>query len=310
MHRQNLSPIILFVYNRPTHTAKTVEALLKNAEAAESTLYIFADGPKTPEASVQVQKTRALIEAIDGFHRIIPVFRSTNIGLAESIITGVSEILRVHNSAIIIEDDIQVSSHFLSYMNKGLNEFAAEQTVASIHGWNYPLKCKEIPDTFFLRGADCWGWGTWKRAWNLFEPDGTKLLRLLEERNLTKRFDLDGAYPYTQMLRDQISGKNNSWAIRWHASMFLKNMLTLHPRESLVVNIGLDGSGVHSQADASLRTTLSVAPPRSFPQEITENQNARRAIIMYLEKSRRFSRMRSMLSGLKRRLVAMGQRWQ
>jgi len=116
---------------------------------------------------------------------------------------------------------------------------------------------------------------------------------------------LDGAYPYTQMLRDQISGKNNSWAIRWHASIYLKDMLTLHPRERLVVNIGLDGSGVHSHADASLRTTLPVAPPQSFPKEVTEDQDARRAIINYLKKSRNISRLKGLLSGLKRRLVAV-----
>ena len=144
---------------------------------------------------------------------------------------------------IVLEDDLVTSTHFLQYMNDGLNIYSNDERVASIHGYVYPID--GLPETFFMRGADCWGWATWKDRWAMFEPDGVKLLGELTRQNLTKRFDLNGSYGFTQMLVDQITGKNNSWAVRWHASIFLQNKYTLYPGKSLVMNIGNDGSGTH-----------------------------------------------------------------
>ncbi len=114
----------------------------------------------------------------------------------------------------------------------------------SIHGYMYPLKAR-LPSTFLLRFADCLGWGTWQKGWTLFESDGQKLLKELKERNLEKEFDINHSYPYTKMLKNQIKGKNDSWAIRWYASAFLKNRLSLYPGKSLIRHIGDDDSGVN-----------------------------------------------------------------
>ena len=157
---------------------------------------------------------------------------------------GVSEVIKKYGIIIVLEDDIITSRYFLKYLNQGLNLYENEYDVISIHAWAYPVK-KILPETYFLKGADCQGWATWKRGWELFEPDGQKLLNEIEAKNLIKEFDFSGSYPYTQMLKDQIAGKNSSWAIRWYASAFLKNKLTLYPKESLIYNTGFDGSGVN-----------------------------------------------------------------
>jgi putative methyltransferase (TIGR04325 family) len=136
------------------------------------------------------------------------------------------------------------SPWFLKYMNHALELYEAEDDAISIHGYVYPLE-RKLPETFFLKGADCWGWATWKRGWDLFERDGTKLLNELEQKQLIHEFDYNGSYSYSGMLRDQIAGRNNSWAVRWYASAFLKNKYTLYPGKSLVENIGLDDSGTH-----------------------------------------------------------------
>ncbi|KKO18108.1 MAG: putative methyltransferase [Candidatus Brocadia fulgida] len=223
-----LAPIALFVYNRPWHLRQTVESLNKNELAEFSELFVFSDGPKSEADKEKVLAVRKYIKTISGFKSVNIVEREQNLGLGNSIITGVTEIINRYGRIIVLEDDMISSPYFLRFMNEALEFYEDEERVASIHGYIYPLKTL-LPETFFLRGADCWGWATWKRGWNLFETDGSKLLYELKKNNLLRKFDLNGTYPYTRMLKDQAKGKNHSWAIRWHASLFLKEKLTLYP---------------------------------------------------------------------------------
>jgi hypothetical protein len=276
------APVLLFVYNRPWHTSETLKYLGKNEEAKDTDLIVYSDGPKDYQVRPKVNEVRSLLRQVSGFKSVTVIERETNFGLSKSIIAGVTEVIEKFRIAIILEDDIVVSESFLGYMNKALNRYADNPAIASIHGWSFPIS-GNLPDTFFLKGADCWGWGTWQRAWNFFEPDGVKLLTELHRRGLTAEFDMDGGYPYTQMLRDQIAGKNNSWAIRWHASAYLMNMVTLHPGKSMVRNIGLDGSGAHSQYEKALETQLSQLADPAFPRDIEADVRMRNKIIKYLK---------------------------
>lgn len=237
------APIALFVYNRLEHTQRTIQALQQNILAEDSDLIIFSDAAKSDFQAKVVSSVRKYIKEIDGFKSITIIERQENLGLARSIIDGVTGVVNSQGKIIVLEDDMVTSPYFLRYMNDALNLYEVNSDVASVHGYVYPIN--DLPETFFMRGADCWGWATWKDQWAEFELNGSKLLDELVRRKLTKRFDFNGAYPFTQMLRDQISGTNNSWAIRWHASAFLKNKLTLYPGKSLVLNIGNDGSGTH-----------------------------------------------------------------
>lgn len=278
------APIILFTYNRPWHTQKTVTYLQRNHLAAESELIVYADGPKSTADEPLVKELRNYLKRINGFKQFTVIERSENVGLARNIITGITETLHKHDTAIVVEDDLVTSPWFLTYMNDGLTHYAGCHEVASIHGYVYPVK-QPLPETFFLKGADCWGWATWKRAWEHFEPNGNLLLEALRQQGLSHEFDFNGAYPYTQMLEDQIVGKNDSWAIRWYASAFLNNMLTLYPGRSLVHNIGNDASGTHSGADSTLDTEV-FQDKIHVETEITHNPEAFAIIADFLRSLR------------------------
>ncbi len=279
------APIALFVYDRPWHTRQTVEALHANAQASKSPLYIFSDAPKNDAASVAVTEVRSFIRTISNFQSVTLIERETNYGLARSIIDGVTRLCKKHQRVIVIEDDLVTSPHFLGYMNDGLNLYENDERVISIHGYQYPVMTS-LPETFFLTGADCWGWATWKRGWDLFEPDGRLLLRQLQERKLAHRFDYDGAYPYTRMLKKQIAGRNNSWAIRWYASAFLKDKLTLYPGRSLVQNIGTDSSGTHCSTTVAYAGDMADSPIRVERIGLEENEYARDQIARFHRASR------------------------
>lgn len=248
------APIALFCYKRPDHLRQVVDSLLTNAECATSPLIVFCDGPRTAADEAGVQSVRALVRQIVGFASVRVVCREQNWGLADSIISGVTDVVNEYGRIIVLEDDTVVAPYFLKYMNDALTLYEQDERVVSVHGYLPPL-AKKTERSFFLRGADCWGWATWARGWREFRGNGQSLLDELSTKGLVSEFDLDGAYPYTAMLEEWTQGKNDSWAIRWHASAFLRGLLTLYPARSLVVNVGNDGSGTHC-ADSSRYATV------------------------------------------------------
>lgn len=298
---KQIAPIVLFVFARPAHTRKTLEALAANRLATESDLFIYADGARCRDEANRVGEVRALARSTAGFNSCTVIERNTNYGLSKNIIEGVTEICERYGRVIVLEDDMITSPSFLAYMNEALERFAKDKRVASIHGYVYPVK-QPLPEAFFLRGADCWGWATWRRAWKHFNPDGKFLLDELNRRGLIGEFDYNGAYPFSRLLAAQIKGRRDSWAIRWHASAFLEGMLTLYPGFSLVQNTGADGSGTHCGTSNRYETPICQDSPHLDFAEVRLSEEARTAFEAFFRRSqgtwaiRFFRRFKKLLS--------------
>lgn len=241
----SLSPIILFVYNRPEHTRQTIEALQTNDLAKDSDLFIFSDESKNSDDLEKVKTVREYLKTVSGFKHVSIIERKENYGLARSIVDGVTKIINLYDKVIVLEDDIVTSPNFLTFMNDALDFYQNEERVMHISGYMFPV-AEELPETFFYGPASCWGWATWKRAWKNYNDDASFLMKELEKTGRKKEFDLENSGVFLYQLRWNIDMKINSWAIKWYASIFLKRGLCLHPGKSLVNNIGHDGSGVHS----------------------------------------------------------------
>lgn len=275
----NLSPIIIFAFNRPVHLRKTIEALKLNSHAKESELIIYSDGPRNADDIGSINEVREYIRQVDGFSSVKIIEHEKNQGLARSIICGVREALNQYESIIVLEDDLVVSPFFLQYMNEALNLYKENDSVISIHGYCYPIS--GLPEIFFLKGADCLGWGTWQRGWKLFEEDSRILYGNLKKKKLMSRFNVFGAYDFEGLLKRQIRGENTSWAVRWYGSAILNNKLTLNPGRSLVSHIGSDGSGTNYGSDSHLDVILSESKILVNKIEVQEN-------LMALQKTREF----------------------
>lgn len=276
----NYAPVVLFVYKRLHHVMMTVDSLKKNLYAENTDLIIYSDGPREENEAEAVSSVRRFLKKISGFKSIEIKERESNWGLSRSIITGVSEVVDMHRRIIVLEDDMVTSQYFLKFMNEALETYENDDDVISAHGYIFPLG-KELPETFFLKDPGCWGWATWKRGWDLFEPDGQKLLEGLRKNKLLKKFDYNKSYPYSQMLIDQINGKNDSWAVRWYASALLKDRLTLYPGRSLVHNTGNDSTGVHSGSTSCYDTFVSNEPVSVIKKRVTEDLFIRSQIQKY-----------------------------
>lgn len=292
-NKNKYAPIVLFSYNRLLHLKKTIINLKQNKISKYSSLIIFSDGPKSKIDKIKIKEVRQYIKSIKGFKEIKCINRKINLGLSKNIINGLNLVFKKYETAIILEDDILIDQFFLKYMNEGLSLYKHDKRVASIHGYIYPIKFnKKIKDYFFLKGADCWGWGTWRRAWKIFNKSGQKLINKIDKENLKSEFNFNNSYDYYQMLKKQINGKNNSWAIRWYASAFLKNMLTLYPSKTFVRNIGIDGSGTHGTGNYNLNnkkfSRKKYIEIKKSNLSVEENVIAKNIISLYFKKNEDF----------------------
>ena len=243
-----LAPIVLFCYNRPWHTQQTLDALSLNDLAKDSNLIVYCDGSKKDSDKKTVDlidETRLVVNNENRFKSVTIIESRVNKGLANSIIEGVTEIVNRFGKIIVLEDDIVTAPGFLRYMNDALDIYESEEKVMHISGYMYPVK-EKLRETFFIRPTSCWGWGTWKRAWIHFEKNVEKQISKLDKIKGWDEFTIDSSYPSfkNQLFLNQ-RGELNTWAIFWQASVFLKRGLSLHPYQSLVQNIGFDGTGVN-----------------------------------------------------------------
>ena len=277
------APIAVLAYNRPRHFARAVQALGRDPLARNSDLWVFCDGARASADAQAVGEVRDLAQHIDGFRSVSVVQRKENLGLASSVVSAVTQLCAQHGRAIVLEDDLLVSGHFLSYMNAALDRYADEPRVMSISAYMYPVSApNRLPDAFFCRFPSSWGWATWQRAWGHFEPDGAGLLARLDASGSGGAFDLEGSYPYRDHMAKQASGELDVWAVRWYASMFLRNGLCLFPSRSLVQNGGMDGSGMHCGPSRAFDVAFADAAVSSFPEVIEECEPAVRQIGQFL----------------------------
>jgi GT2 family glycosyltransferase len=278
---QTFAPIALFVYNRPQHTERTIKFLKQNQLASESRLFIFSDGFKSAEDEARVLEVRELLKNIDGFKSVEVVERKENMGLANSVIAGVSRLVKDYKQVIVMEDDLITSPYTLTYFNEALERYRNEDQVMHIGAYMYPLKENNIPESFFYRAATSWGWATWDRAWQHFEPNIDTLMSQFDAKKRSA-FSIEHKMNFWKQMQDFKKGKNNSWAIRWYASIFLKGGLTLNPAQSLVNNIGHDGTGIHSGINDIYNVIINPKPISYYPVEIKENKAAYETIKEFL----------------------------
>ena len=242
-----LAPICLFTYNRLIETRKTIQALQNNFVAEQSELFIFSDGGKDDESQTQVEKVRQYLRTVTGFKSIQIIESPINKGLADSIITGVSQIIAQYGKVIVLEDDLITSRNFLDYMNQGLEAYEANAKVFAVSGYSYPLKYASDYgyDASFGYRSYSWGWATWKDRWEMVDWEVSDYKHFSRSWNAKLKFNRGGS-DLSRMLRHQMEGKLNSWMIRWVYHQHKHDLYDVFPTTSKVVNIGFTRAATHT----------------------------------------------------------------
>lgn len=275
---KDLAPIVLFVYKRPLQTKETLEALYNNTLAKDSVLFIYADGAKENtdnKAIKDIEETREILKSKQWCKEVHIIESKQNKGLARSITEGVTDIVNKYGKVIVLEDDIVTAPCFLSYMNEALDLYQKEEKVMHIAGFvPYTTGAEQLPDTYFLRFMSCWGWATWKRAWDKISLDSEYLYKEITRHKDFSHFNLEGIIDSDLQLEANYRGRLKTWAVKWYASIFLNNGLCLYPKGSVVQNIGFDGSGENcGNDDGSYKPPLA-SHVKVYPIKIKEDKYA------------------------------------
>lgn len=301
------TPIALFTYNRADHTAQVLDSLAKCARFAECSLHIYCDAPKTPEHAKAVEASRAVVRQRAASLGATVVERDTNLGLARSVVEGVSDLCNRFGRVIVLEDDLVLNPHFLDFMLQALDRYSDRENVYQVSGYMFPVQQQAHTDAFFLPLITSWGWATWQRAWRIFSWDATDAREQLKDPAVSKRFNLNNSYPYTAMLENQLSGATDSWGILFWWQVFKAGGLAIHPRRTLVWNGGFDRSGTNCGDQAWSNQpgaeTITQWEPQSFrfPTQVATDQEAFAKICSFL-KSEQYP---SLTSRIRRRLQTM-----
>ena len=244
-----LAPVVVFAYNRADKLENCIKHLEKCKEVSASEIYVFCDGARDDTDLADVKEVQEFAQDYSRrstFCRCIVNAQEKNRGLAESIITGVTEVVNRSGKVIVVEDDLVVIPTFLKYMNEALDFYQEDMECGSVCSFSYPMKIlkKYDKDVYFTYKADCWGWATWSNRWNNAVWADTDFDNYLSDKRLRWQFEsLEAGLDRLMYL--QYKGHIDSWAVRWIYYLFRKGQLSVYPTRSQVINDGFDGSGTH-----------------------------------------------------------------
>lgn len=274
------APVILFAYNRADHLHKTLSALGYNTLAKETEVFVFIDGPKTEEGRSATQQVIECVKKFSTgfFSQVHMIVAEKNKGLAPSVIDGVTKILNEYGKVIVLEDDSVSSRYYLSFMNQALDFYEQQKDVWSIGGFTVPMCLPEDyrKDIIATQRVSSCAWAIWKDRWELIDWSDKPYKKFRFSYKKRRKFNAWGN-DRANMYDDQMNGRINSWAIRFDYAMFINKAMNIIPRESLIENIGIDGSGTHSRAAEQARFQVDLSKEDGWDfQRVTMDERIRK----------------------------------
>ena len=260
-----LAPICLFTYNRLKETQKTIRALQNNNLAKGSDLYVFSDGWKNDGDKIKVLEVRKFLKKVSGFKSVTIYESKLNKGLANSVISGVSDMFKAFNSIIVLEDDLVTAPNFLDFMNQALLYYKNQPNIISVSGYTMNIDGLKNLESDFYFGcrASSWGWATWKNEWASIDWDVTKFKRFIKSKSDIALFNMGGS-DMTKMLKNQMKGKIDSWAIRFCFQQFLDKKACVFPKISKVQSIGFSEEATNTVGAKKFITSLDTSNKQKF----------------------------------------------
>jgi len=310
------TPVLFLIFNRPEITARVFQEIRK---AKPKQIYIAADGPRIdhPDDPELCNKTRQICESIDWDCEVMTLFREENLGCQLAVSNAIDWFFEHESEGIILEDDCLPSQSFFYYCAELLDYYRDDMEIMCVSGDNFQQGPSDSEDSYyFSRYPHCWGWATWRRAWNKYDHDMSRWREFRENGGLNNWSDGSEAFKnyWTNIFDKTASNKNNSWAFRWTFSCWFHDGLTCLPSYNLVKNIGFTDTATHTTKSDIWYSDLplsELALPLSHPKEKRRNIKADKytdrkvfGIVDEVKKTNTQRKIEQFVSSIKRRFQA------
>jgi hypothetical protein len=283
-------PVLLLIFNRPDLTRQVFARI---REARPGRLYIAADGPRQTRIGEYelCEEARKIAKEVDWPCEVKILFREKNLGCGKAVSEAISWLFENEQEGIILEDDCIPDGSFFRFCGELLELYRDEPRVMMIGGTfagsgphEFSKKSPNLSASyFFSRHVVCWGWATWRRAWNLFDYKITSWPRLRNTDWLHKISD--GSQYHQKYWESSFQSIHNGivdiWDFQWVFSVWFYNGLSIQPMKNLVTNIGYDENATHTKIGDGFANTLpneSIEFPLGHPDLIERNQEMDRWI--------------------------------
>jgi hypothetical protein len=211
-------PVALFAYRRPEQLPRTLACL---RDTGVEQLYVFSDGPADEDAVDDVERVREMVSSLEWIEPVT-IARTENLGLSESIRSGLDQLFEGHDRVIVVEDDVCVAPEFYDYACRALAHYADAERVAGITGLRYPFDTRALDrypfDVFLSPRFSSWSWATWKERWRGFSFD----LELLRREIAAGAFrpqragaDMPGMVDGAVLRYPRVEHGREHWAVEW-----------------------------------------------------------------------------------------------
>lgn len=234
--------ILFFIYDRPDHTYRTITSILENGLEYINKIYVYVDGcddVKTCDIQLHMIEVIKSTFKLYRFANYEIIRKSYNQGIAKSITKATNEYCSNNDLPfIVIEDDCVVKSGFFEFFTGSFEMYEKNEDIYTICGYQYLPDKKNTVTTELTNRFNPWGWGSWPHKWNFkWRKDP-----LIENE---KKLIPESVKPFIGF--EYLSGAMDIWSITVVIHQYLNSLYTVVPSESLVENIGFDGTGIHSE---------------------------------------------------------------
>jgi FkbM family methyltransferase len=269
-------PILLLAYNRPRHTLEVLKRIKSFYSPAK--LYIACDGPKhEEEAHLIGDMQKELSRFVDWGCELKTLYRTSNLGCKRAVNEAISWFFESEEMGIILEDDCMPQRSFFPYCEELLDRFREEGRVWSISGDNFHKGESKLSQSYYAsKYFHCWGWATWRRAWNEYSTvasENQSAVRLEDLRLVSNGNPAFVSY-WWPILKKCQSSQIDSWAYPFLFESFKNQKIHLHPSSNLIENIGFGDEATHTTGSAFTYPTEELEFPLIHPEPLTANIEA------------------------------------
>jgi hypothetical protein len=272
------TPVVFLVFNRPDTTQQVFDAI---RQAKPPKLLVVADGPRAthPDDLEKCTAVRAMIDTVDWDCEVLIDYAHANLGCKNRVSSGLDWVFEQVEEAIILEDDCLPDQSFFPFCEELLERYRDSKKIMAISGDNFQFGRKRTKHSYYFSIYNhCWGWATWRRAWQHYDVKMEQWIKISQVKFLQNFFPNFSAVKYWQNKFDQTHlGKINTWDYQWTFACWYRNGFTILPEVNLVKNIGFDSTGTHTTNQFNPYANLETAPisfPLKHPPEIIQCQIA------------------------------------